>query len=198
MKYTCLLWLIIGLSGCASVPDNSDDICAIFKEKRSWYKAAIKAEKKWGAPLSVPMAILYQESGFRAKARPPMRYALGFIPYGRASSAYGYSQAKTVAWKEYQREGGSRFADRDDFGDAMDFVQWYVDKTKRANGVSKWDAYNQYLNYHEGRGGYARGSYKNKKWLLNVANKVSRRADRYAQQYRGCKKSLSRSWFKFW
>lgn len=26
---------------------------------------------------------------------------------------------------------------------------WYIQKSQRVNGVSKWDAYGQYLNYHE-------------------------------------------------
>jgi hypothetical protein len=27
---------------------------------------------------------------------------------------------------------------------------WYTHKAQRLNGTSKWDAYGQYLNYHEG------------------------------------------------
>ena len=33
------------------------------------------------------------------------------------------------------------------------------------NGVPLHDAYNQYLAYHEGKAGYARGSYRGKSWL---------------------------------
>ena len=35
----------------------------------------------------------------------------------------------------------------------------------RVNGVPLHDAYNQYLAYHEGKAGYARGSYRKKAWL---------------------------------
>jgi hypothetical protein len=192
-----LLLALLLLGGCsASAPRNADDICAVFSQQRSWHSAARKASERWGAPLHVPMAIIYQESGFRATARPPMRYFLGFIPLGRGSSAFGYAQAQTPAWKDYQRETGNRWSDRDDFADAMDFVQWYIDKSYRVNGVAKTDVYAQYLNYHEGWGGYRRGSYRSKTGLGRVARKVEARAGRYATQYAGCRDELERGWLR--
>lgn len=185
------------LGGCASGPPrNPEDICAIFRENRDWYEAADAATERWGAPIPVPMAILYQESGFRAEARPPMRYFLGFIPLGRASSAFGFAQAKTPTWDDYQRESGNGWADRDDFGDAMDFVQWYIDKSHRANGVAKTDAFALYLNYHEGWGGYRRASYRGNDSLLASARRVEQRAQRYAAQLRDCREDLDRGWLR--
>ncbi|MBL4583961.1 MAG: transglycosylase SLT domain-containing protein [Pseudomonadales bacterium] len=184
------------LAGCASSPTKTDNICDIFAEKRGWYAAAIDASERWGGPVTIPMAIMYQESSFRADAKPPMRYFLGFIPYGRASSAYGYAQVKTGTWADYQKDIGSSFRDRDDFEDAIDFIFWYMDKSQKRNGVSKWDGYNQYLNYHEGHGGYARGSYKNKTWLKRVAKKVDTRSKTYSAQYRQCKERLDRGWLR--
>ena len=78
-------------------------------------------------------------------AKPPMRWFL-FIPYGRGSSAYGYAQAQDPVWEDYLDEAGSFFSDRDDFVDALDFIAWYMTKTKEANGIALSDAYNQYLN----------------------------------------------------
>jgi hypothetical protein len=190
---SCVASMLLACS--TSPPRHPDDICAIFREKRDWYEASVEASERWGAPLHVPMAIMYHESGFREDARPPMRYFLGFIPIGRGSSAYGYSQAQTPAWKDYKRESGSFWADRDDFADAVDFVQWYMDKTYRLNKVSKWDAYSQYLNYHEGWGGYRRQSYDDKRWLIDTARRVDARAKRYGAQYRECKDDLDKGWF---
>ncbi|MEE2000972.1 hypothetical protein QWY20_05860 [Alkalimonas sp. MEB108] len=185
------------LAGCSTPPpQNSSNICDIFKEHRSWYKAAANTRDKWGVPIHVPMSMMFQESSFRHNARPPMRYFLGFIPYGRASSAYGYSQAKTETWADYQRETNRRFASRSNFADAIDFMGWYMDKTHRINGVSKWDAYNQYLNYHEGWGGFQRGTYRNKTWLISVARRVDDRAQMYATQLASCEKELQRGWFR--
>jgi len=191
--------LLLSCTACASYrPSNPDNICYIFEENRAWYKAAKKSVKRWGGPLYMPMAIMYQESGFKRKAKPPMQYFLGFIPTGRASSAYGYSQALKSTWGVYQKEIGSRFKDRDNFANAYDFIQWYMNKTYVTNQVSKWDGYAQYLNYHEGHGGYARGTYAKKSWLINVAKKVDNRAKRYATQLKGCQAQLDKKrWWWF-
>jgi len=53
-------------------------------------------------------------------------------------------------------------------------------------GISKSDARNQYLAYHEGRVGFARGSYNKKPWLLDVADSVGNRAERYRKQLQTC------------
>lgn len=193
-RYVCFSVLLI-LTGCASAPPaEPENLCSIFKENRSWYKAAVKTREKWGVPVHVPMAMMYQESSFKHNAAPPMQYFLGFIPIGRASDAYGYAQAKTMTWDDYVRETGNSWSSRSNFDDAMDFMGWFIYKTHKVNGVSKWDARNQYLNYHEGWGGYKRGTYKAKKWLPPVADKVGSRAKRYAQQYNGCKEDLDSSW----
>ena len=200
MQRACIALLVLfclGAGGCTTAPPSEpDDLCAIFDEKDGWHTAARSAEKRWGAPLAIPMAIMYQESSFHAKAKPPVRWFLGFIPLGRGSSAYGYSQAQSPAWNDYQNESGNAWSDRDDFADAMDFVQWYIDKTHRLNGVAKTDAYALYLNYHEGWGGYRRGSYRHNRALIGIAHKVEARAARYGKQYASCRKRLSRGWLR--
>jgi len=84
------------------------------------------------------------------------------------------------------RSTGNRGADRDDFGDAIDFVGWYCDTSRKKCGISKQDAYHLYLAYHEGHGGYNRKTYQNKGWLLGVARKVQSRANRYTSQLTSC------------
>jgi hypothetical protein len=190
-----LLASAVLLAGCATPPpQNSANLCDIFFEHRDWYHSAVDMRDKWGVPIHVPMSIMYQESSFKHNAKPPMRWFLGFIPYGRGSSAYGYSQAKTVTWDEYVTEANRFWASRDNFEDALDFMGWYISKSQRLNGVSKWDGYAQYLNYHEGWGGYKRGSYHKKAWLIQVAKKVDSRAKLYASQLKSCEKDLQRGW----
>ncbi|MCL5255828.1 hypothetical protein [Aliidiomarina haloalkalitolerans] len=185
------------VTGCStSPPRDAENICNIFEERRDWWRAAKSMNKEWGAPIHVPMAIMYQESSFRHNAAPPRRYILGFIPWKRLSDAYGYAQAKTGTWDDYIRETGNRRARRDNFADAIDFVGWYMDKTYRINGVSKYDAYAQYLNYHEGWGGYQRQTYLQKQWLVQVSRNVDSRATRYAQQLNQCEAKLNRGWFR--
>ena len=187
---------LVLLAACATLPPQQpDDLCEIFREKPDWYEDAEDATQRWGTPAFVSMAMMYQESSFREDARPPMQYFLWIIPIGRASSAYGYAQVKDETWEQYQDETGSSWADRDDFADAIDFMGWYTSKSQQLNGVSKWDAYNQYLNYHEGWGGFRRGTYLQKSWLPPVARKVDARARRYALQLHSCQDELSSDWF---
>lgn len=191
-----ILLAVSVLSACSTLPPkHPQDLCKIFEEKPDWHDAAVETREKWGVPVHIPMAIMYQESSFRYDAAPPMQYFLGFIPIGRASDAYGYSQAKTPVWGEYVEDAGSAFSDRDDFEDAIDFVGWYMNRSNKINKVSKWDTYAQYLNYHEGHGGYRRGSYEKKPWLKKVARKVAARAKKYSEQYWACKDELNSSWF---
>ena len=183
------------LSSCAtSPPKKPENLCEIFREHRDWYFAAREARERWGVPIHVPMSMMYQESSFKADALPPRDFILGFIPWGRVSSAYGYSQAKTMTWDDYVRETDRSGADRDDFEDAIDFMAWFIFKTQKINKGSKWDAYGQYLNYHEGWGGYKRKSYKKKAWLVKVARKVDNRAKRYGSQLKSCEEELNHSW----
>ena len=194
LKIIVLSLLVFGCS--TAPPKNANNLCDIFREKDDWFDAAQDMEDKWGVPIHVPMSMMYQESSFREDARPPMEYFLGFIPTGRASSAYGYSQAKTLTWKDYIRESGNSGADRDDFEDAIDFMGWFISKTHKINGISKWDAYGQYLNYHEGWGGYKRKTYLKKAWLVKVSKKVKTRSLTYAKQLKGCREELEDSgWF---
>ncbi|WP_354623297.1 hypothetical protein [Psychromonas sp. MME2] len=193
-KILLSLLLTLFVTACATPPPkNPDNICHIFFENRDWYEASKDMNKKWGTPIHVPIAMMYQESSFKHDAAPPMQY-FWFIPIGRASDAYGYAQAKTMTWDDYKRETGSSWASRDDFADAVDFMGWFTSKTHKVNGISKWDAYRQYLNYHEGWGGYKKQSYNKKPWLIKVARKVDNRAKQYSSQLKGCQENLDSSW----
>lgn len=169
-----------------SAPRDLENACAIINERPAYFRAMARTEKRWGVPVAVQMATIHQESKFVGDARTPHQYALGIIPIGRQSSAYGYSQALDGTWDEYKQETGNRRARRDNIRDATDFMGWYMDGTTRRLGVSKWDARDQYLAYHEGRSGYARGSYRSKGWLVRVANRVQSRAEMYHSQLNSC------------
>lgn len=183
-----LLFVSIFLTvGCSVTPPKQPrNLCQIFLEKDDWYEIAQEVHQERGVPINIAMAFIYHESGYVEDARPPMRWFL-FIPYGRGSSAFGYPQAQDPVWDDYKNETDGLFPSRSDFRDALDFVSWYMLKTKRLNGVPLTDAYRQYLNYHEGWGGYKRGSYKKNKDLQNTARNVERTAREYASQLRKCK-----------
>ena len=181
-----LLLASCGGGGNYSAPRDLDNACSIIRERPRYLSAMESTERKWGVPVYVQMATIHQESKFIGNARTPHQYTLGIIPMGRQSSAYGYSQALDGTWEEYQDDQGKRGAKRDRIRDATDFMGWYMNATHESLGISKSDARNQYLAYHEGRSGYARGSYNSKPWLLDVADRVDLRAERYRKQLQSC------------
>ncbi len=175
-----------GRGGPPPSPGILDDACAILREKPEYRRAFVATERRWGVPVHVQMATIHQESKFVSDARTPFRYTLGVIPMGRQSSAFGYSQALDGTWQEYLDETGNRRARRDNIRDATDFMGWYMAKSRDGLGIPLSDARNQYLAYHEGRTGYARGSYNAKPWLLRVSDRVAERSQMYRSQLRRC------------
>ena len=183
------------LTACSTEPPrNLTNSCDIFREKDDWYASAHDSFKKWGVPVHVQLAIIYQESRFVHDAKPPRGKLLWVIPWKRPSSAYGYGQIKDATWDWYRDSTGNRWADRDDFDDVSDFIGWYGSVSHRRLGISKWDAYAQYLAYHEGHGGYQRKSYQKKDWLMRVARKVEARASDYRAQLSACEDDLDKGW----
>jgi hypothetical protein len=179
-------------------PSDASDLCAVFEEKPHWYRSSRDAAKKWGMPEAVQMAVIHQESSFQARIRPPRRWILWIIPGPRPSTAYGYTQALDATWRQFQRQTDRGAARRDDFDDAAHFVSWYGREIERAAGVPRDDAYRVYLAYHEGPGGFLRGSHQSKAWLLGVARKVEARAQRYQRQLDGCRDRLERPGWWLW
>lgn len=183
-----LLWIASAgvLSACAVAPPRQqDNLCAIFDQYPKWYDAARESEGRWGTPAHIPMAFVKQESAFQHDAVPPRNWFL-FIPLRRPSLAEGYAQAKDAAWEEYEQETGGLFKRRSDIEDALDFIGWYNAKSNETLGISKWDPRNMYLAYHKGRGGFARGSYRNKPEVLRIADRVDWQAREYGAQLRQC------------
>lgn len=179
--------LLAACSGGPSIsPRTMDNACSILRQNPSFQRAFRATERRWGVPVHVQMAVIHQESKFEARARTPYRFYAGVIPMGRQSSAFGYAQALDGTWDEYRKDTGSRLARRDRIRDASDFMGWYINTSRQRNNIPLSDARNQYLAYHEGHTGYARGSYRNKRWLMNVASKVDARSKMYARQLKSC------------
>lgn len=192
-----LCTLLLNAACTTSPPRNPDNLCDIFREKDDWYEDAKNAEKRWKSPIASMMAIMHQESRFVAKAQPPRTKILWIFPGPRPSSAYGYSQAKDETWRWYQNNSGNSWSNRDDFGDAIDFIGWYNYQSGRMSKIKSNDTYHLYLAYHEGHGGFNRRTFNSKAWLKDVARKVSARANRYNQQLDTCREDLESSWWPF-
>ena len=190
MYLTRVLGLVIVaallLGGCAAgQPKDPNNICYILKENKGWYKDAKKARKRWGLPVHVGFAFVHRESTFVADAKQPRKRVLG-VPLGRTSSAYGYAQATDEAWTDYKKATGRRFVKRTNFGDALDFIGWYNDRSNKRLRLRKNDTYNLYLAYYNGHSGYAKGAWKKSSTIKGYAKKASRQAAIYAKQLRRC------------
>ena len=129
----------------------------------------------------------------------PASTSSGLSPWGHVSSAKGYAQAQDPAWSDYTDERGSLFRSRSDLEDALDFIGWYNHGTSRELGIAKTDARNLYLAYHEGRGGYRRGTWKGKPKLQRIAERVAETTRRYEAQIKRCESEFRcDSWWQVW
>ena len=197
LKVSLIFLLGLTLQSCmATPPKNPDNICLIFEEKKSWYKAVMKSEKRWKIPPYVLMSFVYQESSFQSDAKPERTKLLWVIPWKRKSTAVGYSQALNMTWEDYKEETGNTRANRKDFKDSADFIGWYASKGYY-QGFDRLDARSLYLAYHEGYGGFKKKTYRKKSWLIKVADRVQTRSTKYQQQYWGCAKELKKKRFLF-
>ena len=195
-----IVLLLVGVSGCsyAPPPKRQADVCQVFSQYPDWYDYAVKSQRKWGTPVHILMAFVRHESSFQSHAKPPMRWLL-FIPLGRPSSAKGYAQAQNPVWSEYEAERGRLFRSRSDMEDALDFVGWYNHKTWRELGIARTDAHRLYLAYHEGRGGYRRGTWKKKPQVQRTAKRVAATAAAYKAQLAKCESRFRcDSWYQVW
>ena len=129
LKNICLFSIIILISACSSIPQNTSNSCSIFNERYLWYKHVKSVEKKWGTPIYIQLAIIKMESDFDWLAKPPRQKLFKVIPFKRPSSSFGYSQAVKGTWEQYKNETGNKLATRARFKDSVDFIGWYTDKT---------------------------------------------------------------------
>ena len=187
----CILALLlpVGLPYQAQAADfNAYNICSIFQANRSWKKYAFRAEKKWGTPVEIFMAIIFQESSFRHDVRPKKkRKFLIFTVTTRNGDSLGYAQATKGTWSQYKKESGRRFARRKSFKENLNFIGWYNHKSHKALGIKPDDTFNLYLAYHEGWSGYRSKKWKRKK-IKGIAEKVDKQAQLYAEQLVKCSK----------
>ena len=183
--------IIILISACSSIPQNTSNSCSIFNERYFWYKYAKKTEKKWGTPIYVQLAIIKMESDFDWLAKPQRQKLFKVIPFKRPSSSFGYSQAVKGTWEQYKNESGNKLASRARFKDSVDFIGWYTNKTKSILKIPLKDAFKHYVAYHEGWGNYK--YYKKNKKVIGLAKKVEKQSKIYKKQLFKCSNSLNKN-----
>src|SRR5262249_33011388 len=107
-RRTFLIGGSLALTACANTtpPDEPGDACSIFEQHDSWWGAVKRAERRWGAPPALVLAIIRQESGFDHNARPARGRGFLFFPGRRPSSAHGYAQALRSTWSNTNASPG--------------------------------------------------------------------------------------------
>ena len=189
--------LISLLAACSTTPPSSSDqanICSIFDGRKSWYRAAAETEDRWGTSIALQMAIIKTESNFKHDARPPRgrRRFFGIAKGKRPSSARGFAQALDGTWDEYKASADRPRASREVFSDATDFIGWYTARSSRSAGIAISDARSQYLAYHEGAGGFTRGSWRGNTQLIAIADRVAADTATFNRQLGACEGKLKR------
>jgi len=182
--------LLLGLSACATTPHHINNVCSVFGQRNGWLdnwrEATYGASRKYGIPVPILMATIRRESGFNAYARPRHKFLLGFIPWGRVSTATGFSQALDGTWDRYRRETGNLMAQRSSFSDAVNFVGWYYARSATLLNIPRDDAYHLYLAYALGWRAYQRGGWHGNPELQRYARGTAQMAANYAEQLQEC------------
>ena len=186
-----LVLLILFISACSSIPQNTSNSCSIFDERYLWYKHSKKVEQKWGTPIYIQLAIIKMESDFDWLAKPPRQKLFKIIPFKRPSSSFGYSQAVKGTWEQYKKETGNKLATRARFKDSVDFIGWYTNKTSSILKIPLQNAFKQYIAYHEGWGNYK--NYKKNKKVIGLAKKVEKQSEVYKKQFSKCSNLFSKN-----
>ncbi|MGI9344673.1 MAG: hypothetical protein ACR2PW_00210 [Gammaproteobacteria bacterium] len=168
-----------------TVPAENAHICEIFADNPSWPSHLQRASSRWDISRFQIMAFMYQESRFVSDARPPVVEELS---EHEASGAWGYAQATRVTWEEYLEEIGTDRVSRENFRDSADFIGWYNRRTHIALGIPETNTVHLYYAFHEGRGGYQRGTYETpgRAWLREVGKKVEAKEALYRRQSFNC------------
>ena len=178
------------MSHSMPTPSSSQiaDACSLLRDNRQWHEALRDTARNWGAPMGLQLAIIKQESSFKHDARPPRgeRQWFGLVEGDYISSAHGYSQALDSTWEMYKAATGKWGASRNSFRDSSDFIGWYFSSTGKRTGLGQYDYKAHYLAYHEGAGGYLKGAWKSKRWLIDTASRVASQAAQYEQQIARC------------
>lgn len=159
-------------------PPDVTNACKIFDDRSRWRDPVFDAARRWDVTPGTILAFMRQESSFRHDARPVDRNG------NRLSSALGYSQALDGTWADYERARGR--GDRRNLRKASDFIGWYLSQIAEQTGIDKTNTRDLYLAYHDGPGGFRRGTWRSKGWLITVADRVAVNAATYDDQLRDC------------
>ena len=170
-------WIMIcGLALCLFTPilaTANPNICRVLKAHPSWQQIAESTSNKWGVPVPVQMAIMRVESNFKAHAK------------NKRSSAKGFAQVVNKTWRAYRHSTHAQ-ANRSSFAAASNFIGWYAQGAHNQLGISPNNAYQLYIAYHNGNGGYKKAMHSKHAAIKKLAHHVQQLANIYQTQIASC------------
>jgi hypothetical protein len=184
IKFSLATFLLAGCVVEEPVAGYEKDICQFVHSHRGWKNALRKAERHYGITPGTVMSVIYHESSFRSHVRPPRDWVLGVFPV-RTRTEYGYGQVKDITWQWYLEKDPGLFRSRTSFSDTVRFIGWYYQHYKKVSRETNQPAYDFYLAYHEGLGGYQRLTAVND-WLHKKSSSVQKVADEFDLVLRDC------------
>lgn len=170
-----LMLAIVMIFSFISVGYASNNICELIAEHPQWYVAARATQNKWHVPVNVQFAIMHMESNFKPEAK------------ARTTTAYGFAQAVNATWKGYQQKTGNTDSRRDHFKDASDFIGWYAKQMNDRIDIPTNNAYDLYIAYHDGSGGYKKAVRNSQSFAARLARRVQSDASLYKTQLAQCR-----------
>jgi len=176
------LMLLFGLTGCfgSSVkPELS--ICEQLEENDEWAEPLVRAQEKYGTPLSLTLVLL----------EPPL-----------SDLDKRHIQPRTADWDEYRIRSENWGAVQTSPLDAVDFIGWFTRESLKRNQTNWNDVSAHYLSYRMGHGAYHRFDAKKYPELVIKAQDVAYQAKQWRSQLKNCRLQLQQqSWYnrlKFW
>lgn len=168
VKFLYKLILLFAVFAGAPVSAQTNDVCALLQNHEGWAEDLDAAHERWGISKGAILAIIDQESRFRATASNGVNY--------------GYAQSNPTTWRWFARNSGQSGASRTDFGDSAQFIGWHFKTMNQKLGIGMDNVASQYLAYKMGEGGYARSGMTSSAHTRQVAA----RAHRFNAQLEGC------------
>ena len=158
------LVLLLFVSACGSAnysaPRNLDNACSIVSERPTYLKAMKRAERRWGVPVAVQMATIYQESKFIGNARTPVQY-IWLKPNGERPDDPAVHQSMLAYASDFTLLDTALIAhakllfDPDMQLASLDHALWF----HRPFRMDEWLLYSMQSPNAAGARGYARGQF---------------------------------------
>ncbi len=147
---------------------QTSDACKLLKSNPEWVVGLDEASMQWNISRGAILAIIDQESRFRATASNGVNY--------------GYAQSNPQTWNWFKKSAGMPDASRTDFNDSAHFIGWHFNTMGTRLKIDLDDVARQYMAYKMGEGGYRRSGAAPSALARNIAA----RADKFNTQLSEC------------